>query len=197
MPLFNILIRTSDRPKFFERCLRSVWAQTYDKFNVFVSVDNQKTLEYVSYYPVKIVNVLPQAGQCFWNLYFNDLLERVDGWVIYLDDDVTMEPDALETIANYTDSKRKVIVCIYLFLGGWVIPEQPFCKKRPVRKHFDTGCFCHHSSQKVVWDSMRASDFRVACQLFDRRLRFVWVDKVLFKAGNDGDIGKKNDLILP
>jgi len=197
MPLFNILIRTSDRPRFFEQCVRSVEAQTFKNWRIIVGADNGETEKYVSEYPYEYIPVYPKEVQCFWNLYLNELLDCVhEGWVIYLDDDVTMIPEALETISQYADGVNKVVIWKYQFQSGRVIPEQPFWKKRPVRKHFDTGCFTHHSKQKVIWDGARASDFRVLCQLYDRGLRFVWVDKVLFIAGNNGDIGKKNDLIL-
>jgi len=196
MPLFNILIRTSNRPKFFERCLRSVEAQTLKDWRIIVSVDNEETEEYVREYPYEYIRVYPEV-QCFWNLYCNDLLSFVKGgWVIYLDDDVTMITEALETIAQYTDNNKNVIVWKYQFASGRVIPEELFWERRPVRQHIDTGCFCHHSSQRVQWDSFRAADFRVIRNLWYKRLKFMWIDKVLFMAGNNGDVGKKNDLIL-
>lgn len=195
MPLFNILIRTSDRPNFFEKCYESVCNQTHNDYRVIVSADNRQTYDYVSTYPVDIVMVDPMPGHCFWNLYMNQLLRQVaEGWVVYLDDDATMVPGALETISRYADSKKKVIVWKYQFLSGRIIPEPEFWRKPPQRKHFDTGCFSHHISQPVTWVSARASDWRVATQLWNRKLRFVWVDKVLFHAGNNGDVGKKTDL---
>jgi len=197
MPLFNILIRTSNRPKFFERCLRSVEAQTLKDWRIIVSADNEETEKYVKKYPYEYISVHPTGVQCFWNLYCNDLLSCVhEGLVMYLDDDVTMVPEALETISQYADSVNKVVIWKYKFASDRIIPEELFWKKPPVRKHIDTGCFCHYSSQRVQWDSFRAADFRVIRSLWYKRLKFVWIDKVLFMAGNNGDVGKKNDLIL-
>lgn len=192
--MLNILIRTSGRPNFFKRCYESVKAQTYKDYRVLVSDDGDA--EYLKDYPVEVFKVQRKPGQCFWNNYFNDLLEQVgDGWIIYLDDDVTMRPDALEIISKRCTDKRRVIVWKYKFASGRVIPEKEFWKKIPTRKHIDTGCFCHHSKVKVRWVSLRASDWRVILKLWQRKLKFVWIDRVLFEAGNNGDIGKKTDVV--
>lgn len=188
------MIRTSGRPNFFQRCYDSVKAQTYGNYNILVSDDGDS--DYVYDYPVQVVKVTPGKG-IFWNDYMNHLLKHVNqGWVIYLDDDVTMLPDALETISRYCDDVRKVVVWKYRFASGRVIPEAEFWGGKPTRKHWDSGCFCHSFRQKVFWVSVRAADWRVGLQLWSKKLRFTWVDKVLFVAGNNGDVGKKNDTVL-
>lgn len=193
--MFNILIRTSGRPNFFHKCYESVKAQSYTNYRILVSDDGDS--DYLKDYPVEVVKVEKRTGHCFWNLYMNELLKKVEkGWVIYLDDDVTMRHNALEEISKQCTDIRMVVVWKYRFASGRVIPGFEFWKRRPFRKHIDTGCFCHHKRQKVLWDSRRAADFRVIDNLWNRRLKFVWIDKVLFEAGNNGDIGKKNDIIL-
>lgn len=92
---------------------------------------------------------------------------------------------------------KKVIVWKYQFASGRVIPEPEFWEIIPTRKHWDSGCFCHHSKQKVFWPRARAADWRVGGQLWRRGLRFDWIDEVFFEAGNNGDIGQKHDFILP
>ena len=64
-----------------------------------------------------------------------------------------------------------------------------------MRKHIDTGCFCHHVRQQVHWVTLRASDWRVIRQLWERKLKFKWINEVLFEAGNNGTNGLKNDCI--
>lgn len=193
--MFNILIRTSGRPNFFRKCYDSVMDQTFRQYRIFVSDDGDS--DYVHDYPVNIVRVTPRHEFCYWNLYMNDLLAKVEkGWVIYLDDDVTMRRDALRVISERCDSVKKVIVWKYQFASGRVIPEKEFWGKPPTRKHWDSGCFSHHSRQKVFWQMARAADWRVGLQLYKKNLRFEWIDETLFFAGNNGDVGKKNDLIL-
>lgn len=196
--MFSILIRTSGRPNFFNKCYKSVEAQTFKDYKIIVSVDDQKSLKYVKKYPVEIVEVKPRKrenkAQCPWNRYFNDLLKKAEGWVIYLDDDVTMLPGALEKISKLCTKPRHVIVWKYKFASGRVIPEDRYWRRPPQRKHIDTGNFCHHVSQQVHWVTLRASDWRVISQLWDRKLRFQWINEVLFEAGNNGTNGAKLDL---
>ncbi len=194
--MFSVLIRTSGRPKFFDKCYKSVLAQT-EEYKIIVSVDDKKSLKYVQKYPVEIVEVKPRKrenkAQCPWNRYFNDLLKKAEGWVIYLDDDVTMVPGALEKISKLCINPRYVIVWKYKFASGRVIPEDKYWRRPPQRKHIDTGCFCYHISQQVHWVTLRASDWRVIRQLWDRKLRFKWINEVLFEAGNNGTNGLRND----
>ena len=195
--MFSILIRTSNRPNYFDKCYESVIAQTFKDYKIFVSVDNKETYDYVKDYPVKVIKVIKRADnrfRCPWNKYFNILLISARDWIIYLDDDVTMKPNALEEISKYCSSKKNVIVWKYKFLSGRVIPEKEFWGKMPRRKHIDTGCFCHHKNQKVRWFPLRASDWRVITQLWRKNLNFVWINKILFIAGNNGIMGEKNDL---
>jgi len=195
--MFSILIRTSGRPKFFDRCYKSVKAQTED-YKIIVSVDDKESLKYVKKYPVQIIKVgrrkRENPAQCAWNRYFNDLLIRAQGWIIYLDDDVIMLPGALTKIKEHCTDKRNVIVWKYKFASGRVIPEKEYWQKKPTRKHIDTGCFCHHASQQVHWVTLRASDWLVVRSLWERGLKFRWIDETLFEAGNNGTNGLRNDL---
>ena len=48
---FNILIRTSERPNFFKKCVDSIFNQKYKgKINIYVSCDTYETYEYVKKY---------------------------------------------------------------------------------------------------------------------------------------------------
>ena len=188
--MFSILIRTSGRPNFFDKCYKSVLAQTED-YKIIVSVDDNESLKYVQKYPVQIVQVVQRKRE--WNLYFNDLLIRASGWIIYLDDDVTMAPGALTKIKKFCTNRKNVIVWKYKFASGRIIPEKGYWRKAPKRGHIDTGCFCHHISQQVQWITLWASDWKVVKQLWDQKLKFEWINEVLCIAGNNGDNGNRND----
>lgn len=161
---------------------------------MIVSVDDQRTYNYVEKYPVKIVRVKKGQG-IFWNGYFNDLLRKyAKGWIIYLDDDVKLiDKNVLDKISQYCTNPKNVIVWKYQFANGRVIPEKKFWGKQPMRKHIDTGCFCHHISQSVHWVSLRAGDWRVISQLWNKGLNFKWIDQVMFQAGNNGTVGNRKD----
>lgn len=191
--MISILTRTSGRPKFFEICYNSVKKQTFKDWQMIVSVDDQETYNYVKQYPVEIVRVKKGQG-IFWNDYFNKMLKQAKDWIIYLDDDVRIiDNGCLERISQYCTNPKNVIIWKYRFLSGRVIPENEFYGKQPQRKHIDTGCFCHHISQHVHWVSLRASDWRVITQLWNKGLKFKWLDQVMFQAGNNGTIGNRKD----
>ena len=194
--IFNILIRTSERPGLFSQCVKSVELQDYENYKIIVSADTKRTLEYVKNYDVEIVRTVwtkrRTTNHCPWNGYFNNMLRVVDpGWVIYLDDDATLVPGALKEITERV-KKNKLLIWKYRFANGRVIPEKQFWGARPTRQHIDTGCFAHHTSHRVKWDNARAADYRVARNLYTR-LGAEWYDKVLVEAANNGDNGKRND----
>lgn len=97
MELINILIRTSNRPALFKRCLKSVTDQTYPNIRIIVSVDRE-----VNYIPDAIETIFVSADRdlsCFYDLYCNDLKQAVaDGWFLFLDDDDYLMPDILSKL---------------------------------------------------------------------------------------------------
>lgn len=102
-PLINILIRTSYRPEAFKRCWASIQAQTYTNYKVYVSFDNVDALDYI---PDEVTACLPveKSKEPFgYNLYCNELKQLVtDGWFFFLDDDdVLVNPEALQTLASH------------------------------------------------------------------------------------------------
>jgi len=191
--MISVLTRTSGRPKFFEICYNSVKKQTFKDWQMIVSVDDKETYNYVKNYPVDIVRVKKGQG-IFWNGYFTDLLKRAKGWIVYLDDDVKIiDTNCFEKISQYFGTAKNVIIWKYRFSNGRVIPEREFWEKQPTRKHIDTGCFCHHISQRVHWVALRAGDWRVITQLWNNKLRFKWINQVMFQAGNNGTLGNRQD----
>ena len=208
--LINVLIRTSGRPNFFKKAVESVEAQTHKNWRIIVSVDDKESEEYVNKYVYKsgkdvnkYVYIRPKRRRretgWYFNRYFNDLLAQVkEGWVVYLDDDVEIiDPLCFEKISAHMEEVNKLIFWKYQFESGKIVPEDEFWKKRPTRKHIDTGCFAHHIRYKPRWVSLRASDWRVANQLYEKIPNKVWIDEVFFRAGNNGGLGKRNDFILP
>ena len=92
--LFNILIRNTYRPSYFKKCIKSLLSQTYINYKIIMSYDDENCLEYLNEYKdnekieiFKASNV-DKSKPFFYNLYCNELLDKVqDGWIIFLDDD--------------------------------------------------------------------------------------------------------------
>lgn len=202
-PLINILIRTSNRPNYFSRCLGSVLNQTYNNYRIFISADDEKTKQYVSmsgFQPVMVKKMKrDEKNTAPWNLYLNDLIAQVDdGWIIILDDDDYLAHNkVLERISVHLTNICVMHVWQMQWPTGRKIPEDGYMKTPFVRKHIGMPCFTFHSyfSEFVKFDAMRAGDFRFICTvaaILDNRVHFI--DEVIIKIGNTGLVGAINDL---
>lgn len=87
-PLINILIRTSNRPTSFAKCLASIVAQDYEPIRIIVGYDNEAALRYI---PKGLETVFVSADRdlpFFYDCYLVDLMAQVvDGYIIAIDDD--------------------------------------------------------------------------------------------------------------
>lgn len=116
--MITILIRLhKGREKLFERCWESIISQTYKDYKVIVSIDNPSCITMLKNKDVQVIHVIPEPdkGECFYNLYCNDLKNAVkEGYGLFLDsDDYLAENDVLEKISEHLkeDEKYKVVIC--------------------------------------------------------------------------------------
>ena len=201
--LQNILIRTSNRPRGFNACIKSIKDQSFKNYNIFVSVDNKETENYVKPYTTDgslrylRVKKTPRSknNSAPWNLYLNRLLGVVkSGWVFILDDDdVLSNKYVLEEMAQHMDDENCLLLWRMSWPNGRIIPDDKFFGKPPKRKHIGMPCFAFHSKWKkhVAFDSMRAGDYRVVSSLYEKMPRKKWIDKIMVNVGNTGNVGKK------
>lgn len=204
-PLINILIRTSNRPNYFKKCINSVRNQTYKNFNMIVSVDNDYTDLYVEdegFIPI-IVDLKPKVeiNICPWNLHLNKLIEQVkSGWILMLDDDDHLRhKNVLKNIAKNIEcfDQNTLHVWQMTWPNGRIIPENEYMGKLPfVRKHIGMPCFTFHSKFKnrIKFDAMRAADFRVVTLLAGLVSHINWINNVFINIGNTGLVGAAKDL---
>ncbi len=158
--IFNILIRTSSRPEYFKKCIDSILEQNFKgEINIFVSYDNDETYEYLKKYLHVIKAFKMESNQDYgFNLYCNNLLEKVNsGWIIILDDDDRfLSNRALEIISSYIKKDNQLIIWNFLRPDRIVRPKEEF-----KFSEIDTTCFCFHNSfkNKASWIAERGSDF--------------------------------------
>jgi glycosyltransferase involved in cell wall biosynthesis len=204
LPLINILIRTSNRPKSFARCIQSVLQSGYENLKILVSADNSGTEEYVrgqGFNPTRVIRNNNPLLTAPYNLYLNDLLKQVKtGWILILDDDDMLVPGSLKelggVIANADPDKIPVIITRMQWPNGRVIPEQEYWTKAPERKHIGMPCvvFHHKLIPQVKFDGMKAGDYRLARILWNARYGHCFFDKILVNVGNTGNMGRPNDI---
>lgn len=196
----TILIRTSNRPKSFRRCIKSILHQKYPHINLLVSADNAATKNYV-----EDLNILPvevrknTSAKAPYNLYLNDLLSRVEqGWLLILDDDDTLAPDAIKTLIDNKafDDTSALVLTTMIWPDGRTIPEAEYLGKPPVRKHIGMPCFMVHTSNKhlLKFDGNKAADYRMAVKLYPRFSKKVLISKPIVHVGNTGNNGKPIDI---
>ena len=156
---FNILIRTSQRPTLFRRCIESVFNQKFKgKVNIYISYDTPDTFKYLSKYKnVNIVGVNKTNNYGF-NLYCNTLMGKIkNGWIIFLDDDdMFISDNTLDIISSHISSNTDLIIWNYLRPDKIISPKDNF-----VKGELDTTCFCFNSIYKnnSIWINKRCSDF--------------------------------------
>lgn len=98
-PLINILIRTSNRPNGFRKCLTSIVSQSYSNIRIIVSYDNDLALNYVPK-GLETIRVYKEDGYEFpYDRYCNILKNMVhDGYFFLLDDDNQLVNDILKEL---------------------------------------------------------------------------------------------------
>lgn len=213
-PLINLLVRTSNRPNYFENCYRSIREQTYKNIRLIVSYDDKSTKDYLSNYEMdaligfeRIEDWSGINGEVFLpgypekpftpNEYFNRMMEQTSpGYIIKLDDDNKFSsPDSLTRIVERIENKRQMLLWRVQF-PGYLIPDNQHFGKVPHCCQMDTACFAFHTDyiKFAQWDGYNYSDFRVAMCLFLHIPKKTYINEVLIALQNTPGSGSRNDL---
>jgi glycosyltransferase involved in cell wall biosynthesis len=196
--MINILIRTSKRPKCFNRCIESIKSQTYKDWNTIVGNDNNDN--YCSEFnpvryprtPIKSERI-GTARHFPYNAYLNKLFDKVTkGWVLILDDDDQfVNENSLATIAQQTFNEDNFIHWL-VDLNFKVVPQKP---GKPQLKDTSMIGFCFHSKYLPLLHvaPYKQADFRIAHLLYEI-CQPIWVEQILTKIqGNEG-MGRRIDF---
>lgn len=214
-PLVNILVRTSDRPKYFRSCYESIKGQTYKSVRIIVSYDNESTYDYLKKYKdILKVRVYPLISDNYPppeierddyrkfppELYMNDLMQHVkSGFIVYLDDDdCYVKENSLETIVKNITSEDDLLFWRVKFPEGKIIPEIGYFGNPPVFCHVSTIGFCFHSKYIpfAQWDGWRGSDYLVASKLYKVIPNKIYINDILTglqRTEGFGGWGKRDD----
>ena len=171
-PRLNILIRTTYRPNYFSKCIDSILSQDYQNFKIIICYDDIRCLEYLdnhknnSKIEIFEVKTHDRQSEAFYNLYCNELLERVnDGWIMFLDDDdMFYSKKAFGIIANnlYTEND---IIFWKVKLGKHIIYPKNINNIIQFNISSEGFIFNHKFKNNAKWDNKRSGDFRFITEL--------------------------------
>lgn len=188
----NILIRTSNRPKYFEKCIKSVLEQNYSNYHIYICYDKEESLEYlihyknhsqITYFPVNIES----EEKYKFNLYLNILMDCVnDGWIMYLDDDDMICHNNVFTIINDNLNDRdNVYIWKFLRPDKIIYPND----LNNIKLGEISGvAICFHCQHKTNarWSDQQYGDYRLINKL---ELRRKFINFICTRTINENIIG--------
>jgi len=169
---FRILIRTSNRPKMFKKCIDSILNQTYHNYYIYICYDDESSLTYlkdydnhhlITYFPIHV-----DSNQRYkFNLYCNQLLDKVnDGYIMFIDDDDRFIGPRVLELLNYNIGFNKIIT--WRFLRPDMLVYLKDLDNEIILGEIDTASVCFHHSlkDKSRWDDEQYGDYRFYKTLF-------------------------------
>lgn len=182
----NILIRTSNRPDRFKRCINSVLNQKYNNFRVFICYDNVNSLDYLKKLDdnskIQYFFVYVKSKERYkYNLYCNRLKSLVnEGFVLYLDDDDELVHDlSLYTINKYLQNNH-ILVWKFFRSDKLIYPKN--LNKIILGEIVSCGFSSHIKNFKdISWWDKRNGDYNIFCKLLSKNIRIKFIEYILTK----------------
>ena len=189
--VINILIRTSNRPNFFKKCIESVLMQNYKNYKVHVCYDKINSYQYltkynnIQYFYINIDN----PNKYKFNLYCNHLLERVKNeYVIFLDDDTVFTHNMCLKILNDKLNKNDLIIWKYLRSDKLIFPKN----NCPNKGDIDTSSFMGHVGiyKNCKWWDKKNGDLNFIQQvIIKNKPNIIHLDNILTKTQHINKLG--------
>ncbi len=200
----NIIIRTSNRPNYFRRCVESIRKFCPSAY-LHVTVDDYKDLAYVhdickdfsyNYYLIDIdivrlfcAKIPIERSPFIYNYYINIAMPFIkDAWCMVLDDD-----DELVSKPYFDEKETDTIYLSRTEIEGRIIPSDRNFGKNIEYRDISTLCVIFHSSQFVEWTPQRGGDYQFIKDLHEK-CTTVWLDKITAVPQTKGNFGKRNDI---
>ena len=192
--MINILIRTHNRPDKLRECIKSIKMQTYKKWHIIISADNDRAEKYTKPYGYEYIRTDKIKYQKrkeksrmrkYWNVYLNVLQGRAkEGFIIYMDEDMVLYTEnSLQLVADNSHEDKLLIFKYRIRQDIGTRPGKGDWGKPPKRTHINTGCFSHPVKHKVRWRGISAGDYFAVSDLY-RRLPTTWLDEIILKGQN-------------
>jgi len=194
----NVIIRTSNRPRYFYNAIRSV-LKYFPEAKIHVTVDQEKDLRYVqkiapncNFYQINTDTIKNFAKhhkierRAFpYNLYLNVVRPFLDGWCLILDDDCQLVSRPI-----IPKNKREIVIS-KVDIRSRVVPEE--WQQEPKFGDIDMGGILFHSSQMVDFTPQRGGDYKFIHEMF-KKSKTIWNDNVLVQMQTGLNQGNRKDL---
>ena len=204
--VINILIRNTYRPTYFKKCIDSILNQYYANYKVIICFDDDYCLEYLEKYKnnpkIEIFKTteVDKSHQAFYNLYCNQLLDKVQhGWIMFLDDDdMFSNYNVLKDINTYVTKDNNLVFWKFKRPDRLIYPDIKLLKRDTI-----ANCgYCFHSKYKNLsqWMSGQEGDYNYIKGLIQKNnFNKNFIDKVLTQTTFDemkvGNFGKKEPYL--
>jgi hypothetical protein len=182
----TILVRTSDRPNHFAKCIQSIFEQSYQNFHIFVCYDKISSLDYlecyekntqITYFPVYVKS----DEKYKFNLYCNKLLDKVnDGHILFLDDDDMLVHNHVLAILNDeigqckdSSTPENLIVGQFMRADKLIYPKDITSDMVLGEITASSVCFHHSFKHNIKWDDKQCGDFRFFSQVLNHLPRSI------------------------
>lgn len=197
--LFNILIRTSNRPENFKQCIKSVLNQKYQNYNIYVCHDKLQSLEYLDFYQkndkIEYFPVYSSSKEKYkFNLYCNKLLNKVKkGYVIFLDDDDMFCHNRVFNILNYCLNSETILIWKFFRPDKIIYPSS---MKQIILGEIDSCSFCSNikNYKDCLWWDKKNGDYDFFIKVINKnKPKIVLLNKILTKTqfcDRVGNLGK-------
>jgi hypothetical protein len=199
-PLFvsnklHVLMRTSNRPIYFQTAINSILEQTYTNYDVTICYDKIESLSYLEPYnnnnKIQYFHVEETCEDKYkFNLYCNQLMKKIDnGYILFLDDDDIYLGSRCFEIINQHIGNNDMIIWRFLRPDKLVYPSK---ENILTIGEIDTSMVCfHHSLQdKSSWGSKQYGDYYFYKPLFeDKTIKKQFVNFVLTTTQFNNKIG--------
>lgn len=194
----NIIIRTSNRPNYFQNAIKSVKKHAPNA-KIHVTIDDIKDLDYVlkyapdcNYYLVdreKMLNfgrkVEIQTKSFCPNLYLNVVKPFLNGWCTILDDDCCLVSDLVipenenEIVLSKVDIRSRIVPVVW--------------KNEPTFTDIDMGGIIFHSSRMVDFTPQRGGDYKFIAEMYSKS-DIIWNDNIVVQMQTGLNHGNRKDL---
>lgn len=197
--MFNVLIRTSNRPENFKECIKSVLDQKYKNYKVFVCHDKIESLNYLNKYKdndkIEYFPVYSSSKEKYkFNLYCNKLIDKVKkGYVIFLDDDDMFCHDRVFNILNYCLNSETILVWKFFRPDKIIYPSS---MKKIILGEIASCSFCSNikNYKDCLWWDKKNGDYDFFIKVINKnKPKIVLLNKILTKTqfcDRVGNLGK-------